>query len=118
MTEKILDSLTEQIIQTLADAAVRRGWLAMQRSHKVLDILKKLKLVQLDKDFGAVYIHALAEYGVDKTPAGLLRLFALREVRDALENDYRNNTDTFLREVEAQLHTHPSLTDLKPITPT
>jgi Leucine-rich repeat (LRR) protein/Cdc6-like AAA superfamily ATPase len=111
--DAVKDPIQEQVVQTITELAVTKGWQALQKSHKVLSILKKLKLVNLAEDFAVVYVHALAEYGAEKEPKALVQLFALPAVREALENDHRSGSDTFLQEVEHQLHTSPQLTALK-----
>ncbi|MBK8565247.1 MAG: leucine-rich repeat domain-containing protein [Saprospiraceae bacterium] len=113
----VKEPIQEQVVQTITELAVTKGWEALQKSHKVLSILKKLKLVNLAEDFGVVYVHALAEYGAEKEPKELVQLFALPTVREALENDHRSGSSTFTAEVEHQLHTSPQLTALKPHYP-
>ena len=81
----------------------------MERDHVVLLTLKKAKLSKLEDDPQSIYAHALVQYGVDKEPADLVKLFAQSDVRNAIERE----PDALPKILESHLHQNRELKGLK-----
>jgi len=82
----------------------------LERNHKVLKLLKILRLGELKDTFDSIYVHALVEYAVDANPLELTLLFATKKVKQTFEKDlYKNQQEEFEKVLEQELHSNKKL---------
>lgn len=105
----ILESAFSIIVKEIFKSATKQKWKSYERDHKVLAVLKNVKMAKLENDPKSIYAHALVHYGVDKETTDLVSLFAQADVRKAIE---RNPTDLY-NALESNLHQNKELAELK-----
>ena len=105
LTEKILWEIAKEIVKS----EIKKGFRMLAREHQVVKTLKRYGFAKLEKDFDSIYTHTLVEFGEDRTPPELVYLFATQEVIDAFKKDLYQETATFHRFLEDQLHTNRNL---------
>ncbi len=104
------------IVKKIIEYLGKRAYKRLERNHKTLEILKNLGFGELKEDIKSVYAHALVEYAVDAVPVELVTLFALKEVKEAFQNDlYKKREKEFDRLIENQFNINEDLGFLKKI---
>lgn len=105
LTEKILWEIAKEIVKS----QIKKGIRILAGDHRILKILKRYGFAKLEKDFASIYTHTLVEFGKERELPELVYLFATQEVIDAFKKDLYQNTTTFHRLLEDQLHTNRNL---------
>ncbi|UZS00220.1 tetratricopeptide repeat protein [Chondrinema litorale] len=77
-----------KIILSMSNMVINLAKNEAERNHKVISVLKKYDIIKLKKDFESIYAHTLVEYGMDKYPKELVRLFSLEDVMEVLKDEY------------------------------
>ena len=93
-----------------------------ERNHKILSLLKKYKVLELQKDFASVYAHALAEYGMDTQHPEIVKLLADKEIRNAFKSvlydsdpaAFDSTLDAYLSKTDELKKDYKSIEDLRP----
>ena len=64
----------------------------LERNHRFLELLKRLEITELKPTFDSVYTHALVKYSNETVPVELVKLFALKAVKKAFEEEFYNDS--------------------------
>lgn len=85
----------------------------IERNHKILKLLNTFDIIALRDDVDSIYAHALVEYAVDADPSELTKLYAVKEIRKAFQqNLYKDDQPKFKKILEQHLHSDNKLSKL------
>jgi hypothetical protein len=79
--------ITKMIIEFLKKKTIK----GLERNHRFLELLKRLEITELKPTFDSVYTHALVKYSNETIPGELVKLFALKAVKKAFEEEFYND---------------------------
>ncbi len=84
-------------ISEIVKKSAEKGWGALNRKDKVLEVLKKigLKPGRPEPVFESVYAHSLVEYGLDQ-PESILNFFRHGDIQKAFQDSFIKNDFSIL----------------------
>ncbi|MCD4665156.1 MAG: leucine-rich repeat domain-containing protein [Bacteroidales bacterium] len=90
----------------IIEYSVKATWKKFERNHRRVRVLKDFNIIELKDNYTYKYAFTLSEYGMDKQPAELVKLFAHDDVFNALKNErYNHKNNAFRIALEARLTT-------------
>lgn len=111
---KIIEIAIDKIVSDSLSLAISK-LIGAQKSHKVLSLLKKTGIVELQNDLGHMYLFTLAEYAIDRNPPELVKVFADESVKKAFNDHFPNPEDQLLEAVLKAIDDDFHIRKLKPI---